>query len=610
MHWRIPNALFLMFLLLGGAAQAQSPAVFLVGAAEADITPEISKYQDLNGNGRFDFGDPKKPFGFGDKVLEFTDGRMVVGNGQGQALYIYDRLFAYALVVEDPTTHVRVAMVNSDIYLLTGPDIDAIRALVDPKANIDFIAIAATHNHMGPDTLGTTSLGQTPVPDIINALLEAGHDLDGVNRAWFEKYRATIVDCIERAAASMQPAHIQFAKTEFRMGLNDMREPHIIDSTLNVMKVDTVEGKPIATLIQWANHPESVLLYGSPGRNDPQLPYDTLTAEQKEAWGRVFTAGFPGYARETLRSLRGGGIPMYINGPLGGMMTTLRAVAWDPEAHPQYPADTPLGKIPTEIRIPNDFRFAPVLGRELGKAAMGALETQGETAVHSTVSFAKRSVLIPMENNGFRAMASLGVLGYEPGKLYDDQGREDLRFGSWIGGLFLPGVKAYTGKNVKSEVSVINIGRAQFVNIPAEPLPELIVGLPEDFITNEDAYFPKDKQFHAHGNDFRLAAPPLKSVASGDYLFVVGLSGGELGYVVPACDFDPPKDLRIPPFCWSWWICFDAENDPHYEDSMAISSQLEPLLMIPLAQLLKENPCPLAIPAAAPQLPSEPAQAQ
>ncbi len=589
--YRIIILCLLIFFFLGAFSMAYGrvgPAVYFAGAAEADITPEVMEYEDVNQNGVFDMGDPTKAFGFGDRIISFKEGKILIGNGNGEAKYIYDKLYVYALVLEDQRTKTRIALVCSDVYLLTSADINKIKQMVDPKLGIDFIVISAAHNHMGPDTLGISGLGRMKIPKIINTVLKSGKIDSGINGKWFEKYRNKTVECIEGAAKSLRPAYITFAKSKFHMGLNDQREPHITYPDLTVMAIDGVDGAPIATLINWANHPESVLLYGDPERDDPQLSYNILTKDQKDAWGKVLTAGFPGYTREYLRKHRGG-IPMYFSGPLGGMQTPLRAPLWDPEANPEYPVTTPFEKVPKEILIPNDFRFAPILGRELGKEGVKSLKENGERAVIDEISFSKRDVLIPLENNLFRLGASLGAIGYEQGILYDDKGNVDNNFGSWIGGLFVPGVKAYSGKNVSIEVSVINIGPAQIINIPAEALPESIAGFPDDFIANGDKYFPKDKKFHVTGKNYRLSAPPLKSLATGKFLFVFCLSGGELGYVIPKSDFKPPRDIKIPPFAW-WWICLDAENHPHYEESNSISSEIEPILMGTIGDLLRENP--------------------
>lgn len=582
---------YLLFiaLVLPVISLADSPAVFLAGAAEVDITPEVKEYIDKNGNGKFDLGNPEQPFGFGDRVISFIDGKIFVGNGKGEARYIYDRLYAYAMVIEDPSSHKKVALVSSDVYMVVQPDVQKIRSMVNPKYKIDYIVIAANHNHMGPDTLGSSGLGEMELAKIINAILVTGKVKSGINESWFQKYSESIVRCIEQAAESLRPANITFASTNFSMGVNDWREPDIMDTSLNVMAVDEIDGNPIATLIQWANHPESVLLYGSDNNKGSDKLFENLSKEQKDAWGKVLTAGFPGYARETIRSMRGG-IPMYFNGAVGGMQTPLGARLWDPEKHPEYPPDTPPGELPDNILIPNDFRFAPIMGRELAKAALSALGEKGEKASFSNIGIAKKELLVPLENHFFRVAASLNIFGYEKGVLYDNQGEPDTNFGTWVGGFPLPGVQVYTGKNIKAEVSVINIGPAQIINIPAEPLPESIVGFPEDFISNVDRYFPVNKKFHSHGKEYTLAVPPLKSAATGKYFFTFGLSGGEMGYIIPKSDFDPPHDLKIPPFVWFWWICMDADKDPHYEESMSISSNLESIVMGALYDLLQENP--------------------
>lgn len=579
---------FILICLWSQNAFAQG--IFYAGAAEADITPAIAEFDDLNHNGRFDYGDPEKAFGFGDRVKSFVDGDILVGNGTGKALFVYDRLMAYAVVIKDPQTGKTVAFVSSDVYLLQGPDVQKIRSMVDEKYAIDYIVIAANHNHMGPDTLGAMGLADVPIPQIINILVETGRAPSGINSIWFEKYQRTVADCIETAAAQMVPAKIRFAKTDFNFGRIDTREPLILDPTLAVMAVDTVDGKPIATLMQWANHPEAVLTYGREGWENALIHYEDLTDLQKQAWGKVLTSGFCGYAREKMRALRGGGVPMYFNGAVGAMMTPLHARMWDPEKHPEYPMTTPPEKVPDELLIPYDFRFAPVLGRELAKAANDALEKNSTAADFTAISVAKTEVLVPMKNNIFRAAASLGIYGSGKDTLYDDQGKPDPEIGSWLGGVFLPGVEVQKGKNTRAELAVVNVGPAQFLSLPCEAVPESIAGFPDDFITNEDKYFPKNKDKHAHGADYKLSAPPLKTAATGDYLFVFGLSGGEMGYAIPGSDFSPPKDLRVPPFCWYWWICFDAETNPHYEESNSVGPDLEKVVMGEMYRLMKENP--------------------
>jgi len=132
----------------------------------------------------------------------------------------------------------------------------------------------------------------------------------------------------------------------------------------------------------------------------------------------------------------------------------------------------------------------------------------------------------------------------------------------------------------------VEIGPLGLASIPAELLPELSVGLPEDFATNPKRYFPHHARAHKTGEAYRLAFPALKQAMKTPYKMVVSLGGDDLGYMIPASDFNPPHDLWwFPPFS-SWWFCNDSETDPHYEESATASSELEPRLMGALNKLI------------------------
>ena len=577
------SAILVLAALSGPAAAADEPGgVFLAGAAEADITPGVAEYEDRNGNGRFDYGDPSLAYGYGDRVTRFTDGEIYVGNGNGTALYIYDPIYARALVLEDPETGTRLALVSLNLYLLTMADTAAIRAMVDPTLGIDAIIIAADHTHMGPDTLGLGALSDAGLGDLAKIILWRGKAPSGINGPWFEGMMRTVAGLIEEAAGNLRQARITLASQPFSFGAHDLREPHIFDNEMVVMGVDDLKGSPIATLVQWSCHPESVLYYGAAqGRDLGELDDDTIAG-----FGRTLSAGFVGSCCREIKARRGG-VPLYFNGALGGMITNLDAVLWDPEAHPEYPVDTDPERVPESIRIPNDYRFAPIQGRELAKAALAALDRDGETARSTSIEYKSREVLVPFENKTLRLVSSLGILGHNQGSLYGRSGNVDNRRAPWIGGLFLPAVRVGKGKNLRTEVAVATIGPAQIACVPAELLGELSAGLPEDFDSNTARYFPENADAHPTGPDYVLAHPPLKSSMTGKYKFIFCLAGDELGYVIPKCDFRPPHDLKIPPFLW-WWICNDPSTDPHYEESMTVGSLIEPRLMGALNELLAE----------------------
>ncbi len=562
-------------------AEAPPRGVVMAGAAEFDITPRIKSFVDRNGNGVHDMGDPAKPFDLGEPVLEFEDGPIYVGNGSGLATHVHGPLMASALVVEDPETGTRVALVSTDLYMVLQADTDAIRKLVGATADIDFILLGSTHTHMGPDTIGLMGLSDVKPMDFPKILWGEMEAKSGVNHVWFEWMMRQTARAIEQAAFTMAPAKVRVSKTKFSFGMADEREPHIIDDDLMTLALDGLDGRPIATVVQGTCHPESILLNGDPRYTllDPA----SVPEETQKAWGHIITPGFPGWVRQTIRDRRGG-TPLYFSGALGGMITNITSKIWDPEAHPEFPADADPTKVPDAIKIAPDMRFEVIQGRAMAKAALASLES-AHSPIAVDVSFDRESILVPLENPLFRLTGGLGIMGHSPSMLYDDEGKPDPRTKRGLKGMVFTGVEIPKGANVKTEVSVVNIGPAQFLAMPGELFGELSVGLPNDFPTNEDRYFPHDKSRHAHGEALRLKFPPLKQQATRPYPFIVCLAGNDLGYIIPEVDFKPPHEIPVPPLVF-WWISLDASASAHYEESMTASSKLEERIIGGLTRLL------------------------
>jgi len=573
------------------ASAAPSPARgdagcrLLAGAAEAEITPRVKAYEDRNGNGRFDVGDPTRPFGLGDPILAFEEGEIRIGNGQGPARFIYDPLYARVLYLENPQSGIKIALVSLDLYMLMFPDVEGIRALVDPGLDLDFMLVASTHTHMGPDTLGISGLHGLSTGKILG-VLGRGKAPSGINRDWFLRLRQTVAGLVHEAAEAKRPAVLTLAETRFDFGIRDEREPLILDTDMVILAVDDPEGKPVATVVQWACHPEAVLLIADPRRwgHDPAA----VPEAAREAWGQTISAGFPGALSETVSRERGG-VTLYFNGALGGMVTNLHEFVWDPEEHPAFPATTNPEWVPEEIRIPNDFRFAPLQGREAARHALRTLRREGHTYTEACIRTGSERVLVPFENPFYRLMGALDIVGYEKRELYDAQWSPVRGSRPCLRGCFLPTVRFPKGKYALTEVAYLEVGPLGLASVPAELLPELSVGLPEDFTVNPGRYFPHHAGAHKTGAEYRLAHPPLKAGMKTPYKMVVSLSGDDLGYMIPRADFNPPHDLWwFPPLAF-WWYCSDSETDPHYEESATAGSELEPRLMGALYRLLSAS---------------------
>lgn len=184
-----------------------------------------------------------------------------------------------ALVLEGGAT--RVAIVGVDFLGFPSPLCEKVRKQVKeiPPENI---LIAATHTHSAPDCYG--------FPD------ETGRvrcDLKYLDRVC-----ANTAEAIRQAAAALRPARVRIATGEAkgRIAYN-YYAPQLYDPRCSVIQCVAADGKPLATLVNYAIHPE--VLGDSQGILSPDLCgplYERIEAQ-------------------------GGGTAIFINGAQGGMVT-------------------------------------------------------------------------------------------------------------------------------------------------------------------------------------------------------------------------------------------------------------------------------------------------
>ena len=184
-----------------------------------------------------------------------------------------------ALVLENRGT--RVAFVSTDFLGFPNVLGDRVRKQVDsiPATNI---MIGATHTHSAPDCYGfPNGRGGTDA------------DLD-----YLDYVCNMAAEAINEAVAVLQPASLRIAtgKANGKIAYN-YYAPQLYDPRCSVMQAIGVDGKPFATLVNYAIHPE--VLGASHGTLSPDLIgplYERLDAG-------------------------GGGRGIFMNGALGGMVT-------------------------------------------------------------------------------------------------------------------------------------------------------------------------------------------------------------------------------------------------------------------------------------------------
>jgi hypothetical protein len=197
------------------------------------------------------------------------------------AFRVHDDMFARVVVFEKDG--VRIALVGADLFGMLRSDIDAIRERAK-EAGIDFLLLGMSHNHAAPDTIGV--YGHYPAEYV-------AYIQDQVQKA------------VSQAVAGLRPVkEFRAASRELPMDgarvigyFRNARNPGLVDPTLSLLQPIGEDGKPIATIVNFACHVEG--LEDGPG---------------------VCSADFPGTMCEQIRA-DGGGQGVFLNGAVGGMVS-------------------------------------------------------------------------------------------------------------------------------------------------------------------------------------------------------------------------------------------------------------------------------------------------
>lgn len=152
------------------------------------------------------------------------------------------------------------------------------------------LLVCATHTHTGPDTLGLWG------PD---------GNTSGVSEPLVAKLIEGGAAAVNQAMERLEPAVMTFSRTlaPQRCAVN-VRAPESIDKAVTVMHLASAShGRPLATLLNWACHPET-------------LPRDirSLSSDFADGLRRRIEAGL-------------GGTAIFVNGALGAMVTVAAAEA-------------------------------------------------------------------------------------------------------------------------------------------------------------------------------------------------------------------------------------------------------------------------------------------
>ena len=373
------------------------------------------------------------------------------------ATKIHDDLKAVAAVIDDGEH--RIGVVALDAIGFFHDEVLAVRRGLPSSARLDYVIVASTHNHSAPDLMGIWGPSD----------FRSGIDPD-YRRAVVAGATGALLDAVE----ALTPASVSFVEVPLAPeGLvADSRDPQVFDATMRLMVFTGPGGRTVGSIVNWADHPET------PWADNTEL-----------------TADFPGYLRDALESgvtVDGrqveaglGGIHVYVNGAIGGLMTT-------------NPATTVVDPYTQRSFAAPSHDKTQALGRRLAQAALG--EIRGGAAVPQTeprLAYAARTIELKIDNTLFRLAAALGLFG---------RGQPRLN-------------------SIRSEVAVVTFGDASIACVPGELYPEIANGGIE----------------RPPGADFDTApveVPSLRELMPGRVKFLVGLANDEIGYIIPKSEWD------------------------------------------------------------------------
>lgn len=407
---------------------------------DAEYHPEDGDYYiDENGNGRFDAV----------WIAGFSNAKPAMG--------VHDDLWARTMLIDDG--HTRVAIVVLDAIGFMQDDVVDIRKMLPDDLGVTYTIVSSNHDHEAPDLIGLW--GETPFRS-------------GVNPEYMRYVKEQVVKSIAQAVQSLRPARLEISQdlTGAAHMVKDTREPEVFDSGLRLIKVVDKENEEVlGSLLSWSNHAE------------------TLWSENL-----LISSDFPHYFRKGVEEgvydgdsmvMAGiGGTAVYMNGAIGGLMTT----------HSSTPVTDPFTG--EEILEPS-FRKIEAQGNQLSMLALKAMENPSDVIEKAGISLITKTFTIPIGNNIFKLATALGILN-----------------------------RGTTGwMKLRTELAVLKLGPLSMVAVPGEIYPEIVNGGIE---SPEGADFPGEP----------VEVPPVREMMPGKYKIIIGLANDEIGYIIPKTQWD------------------------------------------------------------------------
>ncbi|MCD6318130.1 neutral/alkaline non-lysosomal ceramidase N-terminal domain-containing protein [Candidatus Aerophobetes bacterium] len=382
---------------------------------------------------------------------------------------IHDPLYAKALILEQDEQ--RIAILTVDLGAVNKNIVEKTKGLIEDKTGIkkEAILIAASHTHSGPDTFFLTD--------------------ENLNKTYISILPEYLAGAVYWATNNMQPVKIGVGRGKVqgvsfnrrlktkdgRVKLNwekissaEIVSEGPVDEELGIIKVETLKGKLLAVLINFALHAAVV---------GPQ--------------NLLFSADWPGYTMRLIEKVKKGCIALFTNGAEGNINHIKTPGVWK-----------------------GTFEEAQRIGTIIGAEALKIL-ARVSTIPEAIIGNKSRNIKIPLRKAPFASLDQLKELikkeEKQLGEAKSSKLKKDLQRNKeilWI--------MEQNQTEEEIEIQTITIGDNVLVGIPAEYFVEygleikakspfnytFIVGLANGYI----GYIPTLEAFKEGGYEVEFCA--------------------------------------------------------------------------------------------------------
>jgi hypothetical protein len=442
----------------------------------------------------------------------------IAGYGNNRpAMMIKDPLQARAIVWRQGDTTLALCAVDA-VGLFFDEQLKVAARVEDAiPGEVDLVLVQASHTHEAPDTMGQWGF--------VNPRVEIP-DAPGRSEAHMELIREGCADAIVEAVAGLEPVTVKVGQVDGGADglIRDSRDPVIINGVVTTIAVDGEDG-PVATLINWGNHPESL-----------DSDNNAISSDYLHATRVALEEGLPATDTHPARAGRGG-VAIYVQGAVGGLL--------GPNGFPITARDGTVYENDAKT-----FARTDALGENVAELGFAALDVAEELTA-PTLSFSRLRYRARVENTIFH----VGIA-----KTWFDREVFDFDDTLPIGGNNVP--------HLQTGVAIIKLGELGMVTAPGELFPETFIGFSDD-----NAYGrPLIDDENPNPPDLGAAPSPpyLRERLGTRWAIPLGLCQDEIGYLVPTYDFKLAEGASA--------YLEEAEGD-HYEETNSIGPDAIPALM-------------------------------